>query len=785
MAYDASDIVVIEDDIEKIKQEHHMYIGFDRWEATKHLAKEIIQNSIDEAASEGSNCDLITLTCDEVIKSIRVDDNGRGVPLSVMEKVCTIIQSSGKFKKGDNNAYKYAAGTHGVGMTATNALSTKFIFVSKRDGIKKTLLYEFGHLVSSKEEEYTGPSGTSVTFIPNEAILKSVKFDYKDLFGLCRTMAYLSKVTIKCKAKTKNGKEEKEKYVSKNGIVDLINDLAPEHLIKPIHIKYEENNMVAEVAFTYAPESKVVKESDDNCCIVSFANFCTTTEGGTHVKGFRQGLMSAMSKYVKDNILTKRDNKLKITDDDVRNGLVAVVNIMLLDGNYSGQIKAKLQTEEALPFMKAVTIKGINKWIKKDERHAKTIGNWIKEMAKVRTKSSEERKSVLKNNTQYLNGLSKDKPKNWFCESPNKRHPVYGRELIIVEGQSAGGTAKHARDPRFQDIYYLRGVVKNGIASLSEMMKNQEFKGLVQALGTNVGKEFNADKCRYDRIIITTDADVDGNRITSGVCTIFMVHFYELVKRGLVYKIVPPLYKVEVGKKKILLQNNKEYAEFIQKQIASKVTISLKNKELSKAEVIDLLVRNKRYLDDIDALAKHLIVNPELAELVAFHSNDKDNYKALIKDVNKRFPFIKLTKDKKDKYSLEGLADMEYQLVKLNKKLKKKAERLNIHLNDIEKGNIYYKCNGEKVSLYTMMKKLKAYEPNHKQRYKGLGEMNADAVYDTILNVETRTLLQLRTDDYEKDMEVFNVLHGSKAKDRENRKALMSKFKIDLDDIDS
>ena len=777
MSYSDNDIEIIEDDIEKIKKEHHTYIGFDNWDAVKHLFKEVLQNSVDEAASKESPCDLIISYVNEINKTIRVEDNGRGIPLGMLEKVCIIIQSSGKFNKGSNNAYKYATGTHGVGLTATNALSTKFKITSMRDGKKKTVFFEFGHKVKEKIEDYYGPSGTIVEFTPNEEILKKCNFNYKDIFEICKLMSYHQDILFKCKAITKSGETIKEKYRSKNGIVDLVNEMAPNALMKPVYIKYEENNMLAEVAFTYA--SDIVGKKDENSKIVSFANFCTTTEGGTHVDGFKQGLTLAMGKYVRENILTKRDKNIVINGDDIKNGLVAVINIMLTNGTYSGQIKAKLQTLEALPFMRTITMKGINKWLKEDTKHSKVIGSFIKDMAKLRIKSSEERKSVLKNNSNYLNGLSKNRPKNWYCENPNKI-PIEGRELIIVEGESAGGICKQARNPAFQDIFYLKGVVKNGTNDLNEMLKNDEFKGLVQALGTNVGKAFNPDKCRYVRILIATDADVDGNRITSGVCTWFINFFPELIKRGMIYKIVPPLYKITIGKKNILLKDNKEYAKFIQKQIATKVEIKKGKIVLSKNDVVDLLVRNKNYVDDINKLAKHFIINKELTELIALHIED-NNIKSLEKEILKRFPYLKINEK-----VIEGVADGEYQFFKLNKKSRKKLHRISMHLVEDEKSDIIYKINNEKVTLYNLLNKLKAYEPKHKQRYKGLGEMNPDAVYECILDPDSRQLIRLTlSKDYDRDVEVFNVLHGKKPKYREERKTLMSKFRISLEDIDS
>ena len=787
--YTEKDIQIIKDDVEKIKVGHDMYIGCNKWDAVIHLLKEVLQNSIDEAANEDSPCDEIFVDVDEQTKAITISDNGRGIPLGVMEQICTLIQSSGKFKKGSGNAYKFSAGKFGVGITAVNALSVKFIMIVMRDGIKKTNTFEFGHIVDSKTEKCPkSKHGTTISFIPNEEILGKAKYNHEDVLNLCETMTYLSKVNIMCHVYTKNGKDISEKYVSKNGIKDLITKLCPDKIIKPIYIRQEETDKMVEVAFTYAPESEVLKNNGNQPFILSYANYCTTVEGGTHEVGFRQGLANAMTKFVKENCLNKKEaNKLNIIADDTRVGLVAVVNILHINPEFSGQIKAKLINDDIISFVRDAVNKGLRKWYKENEKDAKKVGDWIKSMAKVRLKSSEEKKAVIKDG--FSNAFSKNKIKNYKRATGNKN-----LELIIVEGDSAGGTANQARDKSYQELFYLRGVIKNTLGLTTvKALDNAEVRGMITCIGTNYGKNFNIDKCRYDKIIIATDADSDGFKITSLLSVLFLVHLPGLVEAGKVYKSVPPLYKVQEGKRAIYLKDNKAYAEYLQNKIANAMDIykveGSKKKDavkLKKSEVVDLIVRNKNYVRDIVKLSRQFVCDTRLVELIALYHDDivNNDMKKISKEVSKKFEFLELKKEK-GIYVLEGLVDKEYQYVRLTDKTLKRVKDIAKHIKKAEEGNIYYMANDKVVTLYELLKIFETYEPAHKQRYKGLGEMNASQLWETTLNPESRVLIQLTTDDIKKDLETFNLIHGKKEECRNERKLMMSKFKIDLDDIDN
>ena len=281
--YNEDSIVIIEDDIEKIKQARGMYIGTTKFDCVMHLFKEVLQNSIDESNNKNSGCDKIEVFVDCINKKIRISDNGRGIPLGVVEKICTVIQSSGKFNKDDKkSAYgKGTSGLNGVGLTAVNALSNYFIIKSYREDKVKICKFEFGHIVKTEMKDAIGhETGTIVEFNPNEELIGRCSYDHKQFLELCETMSYLSDLKIKCEVVSSKGKEIKEKYHSKNGIIDLLNKLVDSPIVKPIYLCSESDEISIEVAFTYATEEdcKLLKENN-NTYIESFVNFCTTKEG--------------------------------------------------------------------------------------------------------------------------------------------------------------------------------------------------------------------------------------------------------------------------------------------------------------------------------------------------------------------------------------------------------------------------------------------------------------------------------------------------------------------------
>lgn len=335
-SYGDDSIIVITDDIDRLRKKFEMYIGYTGTMAFLHLIKEVLQNSIDEAVSDVSPCDEIFIYYNEKKKEIRIVDNGRGIPLSKIEAVCSYIQSSGKFEKGDDNAYKYSAGLNGVGLTAANALSKWLTVVVIRDGLKKEVKFKCGRVVDSKEVKFkSDTTSTDITFVPDEDVLGPVDLDYHALLDLAEAMSHLSRTKIHVHIHTKGKDGDINKTYKSNGIVDALVDMVGKNnlLMEPLYFRKEDKDKNIEVAMCYV--SNTTNEQ-----VLSYANYCTTVDHGTPLTGVKAGLSSAMTKYVKENILNKKEKEtLDISGDDCRCGWACVINVNHIKPSFVGQVK--------------------------------------------------------------------------------------------------------------------------------------------------------------------------------------------------------------------------------------------------------------------------------------------------------------------------------------------------------------------------------------------------------------------------------------------------------------
>ncbi|MEA3430628.1 MAG: DNA topoisomerase (ATP-hydrolyzing) subunit B [Nanoarchaeota archaeon] len=549
-SYRAEKIQVMEG-LEAVRKRPAMYIGTTNVRGLHHIVYEVVDNSIDEALAGFCTRVSVTINTDG---SVTVEDNGRGIPVDIhpkynkpaIEMVLTMLHAGGKF---DNNAYKVSGGLHGVGVSCTNALSVKLIAEVKRDGKTYSMEFERGKKVSELKEIGTSDeTGTTIKFYPDPEIFEVVEFNFETLAARLRELAFLNKgVEIKLKDENQN-KEKIFKY--EGGIVSFIEYLNKNKtsLHKPIYFQKEKNGSILEIAMQY---NDAYQES-----VFSFANNINTHEGGTHLSGFKTALTRVINTYIQKNNMDKNDTK--ISGEDCREGLTAVISIKIKDPQFEGQTKTKLGNHEVKGIVDSIVTSGLGMFFEENPAIAKNVILKCLNAAKAREAARKareltRRKSVLESGS--LPGKLAD------CQEkdPSKC------EVYIVEGDSAGGSAKQGRDKKYQAILPLRGKILNvEKARINRVMENEEIITLITALGCGISEEFNINKARYHKIIIMTDADTDGNHITTLLLTFFYRYMKELIEAGYLYIAMPPLYLIKKGKAKKYAYNDKEKKEILE-----------------------------------------------------------------------------------------------------------------------------------------------------------------------------------------------------------------------------
>ncbi|MDO4224939.1 MAG: DNA topoisomerase (ATP-hydrolyzing) subunit B [Bergeyella zoohelcum] len=558
--YTASSIQSLEG-IEHVRLRPSMYIGDVGSRGLHHLVYEVVDNSIDEALA--GHCDTITVTIHEG-NSITVTDNGRGIPVdfhekeqkSALEVVMTKIGAGGKF---DTDSYTAPGGLHGVGVSCVNALSTDMTTTVHRDGKVYQQKYQRGRAVS--EVEMIGTSdkkGTEQFFQPDETIFNELVYSYDTLAGRLRELSFLNKgITIKItdeRQKDENGQPLSETFHSEGGLkefVEYIDGNREGIMENVIFMEGERDDIPVEVAMRYNTSFS------EN--IHSYVNNINTHEGGTHLSGFRRALTRILKKYA-DDLGTPQKEKVEITGDDFREGLTAVVSVKVMEPQFQGQTKTKLGNSEVSGAVDKIVGEMLTNFLEENPNEAKQIVQKVVLAAKARQAAKKAREMVQRKSPMGGAGLP---GKLADCSS---KDPEIS-EIFLVEGDSAGGTAKQGRDRHFQAILPLRGKILNVEKSmLHKVYENDEIKNIYTALGVSVGTEedskaLNLSKLRYHKVVIMTDADVDGSHISTLILTFFFRYMKELIEQGYVYIASPPLYLLKRGNKKIYAWNEKEREE--------------------------------------------------------------------------------------------------------------------------------------------------------------------------------------------------------------------------------
>jgi DNA gyrase subunit B len=787
-AYDAASIKVL-GDLEAVRKRPAMYIGSTGAMGLHHLVWEVVDNSVDEALA--GYCDRIDVVVHSD-DSVTVIDNGRGIPVdlhkeegrSAAEVVMTVLHAGGKF---DTNSYKVSGGLHGVGVSVVNALSERLELEIWRDGYTWEQSYEHGKPVQDlKRAGKTERRGTKITFLPDAKILDTIDFNYDTLAQRLRELSFLNKgLTIRLKDERSNKQAE---FHYHGGIAEFIKHLNKNKEVlhpTPIYAEADRDNVHMEFALQY---NDGYAET-----VFSFANNINTVDGGTHLSGFRSALTRAINQYGQNQGLFK-DVKENLQGEDVREGLVAVISVKLPQPQFEGQTKGKLNSDIQSTVASFVYEKLMEAFEKNPTVGRKVCAKAI-DASRAREAARKARELTRRKGALDSGGLP---GKLADCQ---ERDPERC-ELFLVEGDSAGGSAKQGRDRRYQAILPLRGKILNvEKARFDKMLGHEEIRALITALGTGIGKDdFDVTKLRYSKIIIMTDADVDGSHIRTLLLTFFYRQMPELVERGHVYIAQPPLYLIKKGKSLRYIRDEKEFRREIMRRATEDHTVEVgdgKKTKLQGGELTNFLMALAEYVELFDKLQKRLgderpinaLLKAELGKKMELENKDK--LELVARELKAEGFTITLRLDEEHNlYTLTFASDtlgertIDWDLV--SSADYKRLLDLYRRVRDYDKPPFIIATNGTQLTIedrgqlleHVMALGKKAFTV---QRFKGLGEMNPDQLWQTTMDAEQRVLLQVKVEDHVEADSIFTVLMGDVV---EPRRQFIEDNALDVKNLD-
>ena len=751
--YGADNIKVLKG-LEAVRKRPGMYIGDTNINGLHHLIYEVVDNSIDEAMA--GYCDSIKVELTREGSCI-VTDNGRGIPvgwhegenMSAATVVLTILHAGGKF---DKDTYKVSGGLHGVGVSVVNALSSKLVATIKREGNEHRQEFAAGiPQTPLGVVKTTNRTGTMIEFWPDNTIFETTEFQFEILQTRFKELAYLNpKITIELKDQ-RDGRAEV--YHFEGGIKQFVLDLnKKEKVAEPVHYTASIEDVEVDVAMMY--------NSTYSEILFSFVNNIKTIDGGTHESGFRAGLTRAITNYISLNAGV-REKDAKITGDDVREGLIAIVSVKVPEPQFEGQTKGKLGSSYVKPIVQKLVYEQLVKYFEENPIEAKAIMNKALAAARGREAAKNARDLTRRKDAMSIGTLP---GKLADCQS---KDPSIC-ELYLVEGDSAGGSAKQGRDRVFQAILPLKGKILNVEKSrLDKILKSDEIKNMITALGCGIGEEFNEEKLRYHKLIIMTDADVDGSHIQTLLLTFLFRFLRPIVDNGYVYLAQPPLYRYKKGKKEIYLKDDHEMNTFLIESGMDSIDIE----GVGTPDLVDFFKIISAYRGILKELEKrfsmievirYLIENPDLIVL----STDKLfaeierfitalGYNILNHYINDEgiHLFIQ-TKDGLE----ELLLDESFYTNPLYEEARYIYTKILVRDFDVFDGR-------DPVEVLDEIEKS-AKKGAYIQRYKGLGEMNPEQLWETTMNPENRRLLQVKVEDAEAASDTFTLFMGDEVEPR-------------------
>jgi DNA gyrase subunit B len=786
-AYSASSITVLEG-LAAVRKRPAMYIGSTDVRGLHHLVYEVLDNSIDEAMA--GYCDHIKVQV-HLDNSVTVMDNGRGIPVDMhpkekrpaVEVVMTVLHAGGKF---DNDSYKVSGGLHGVGVSVVNALSEYLEVTVNRDGKKYTQRYERGVPVTElKTVGESTRSGTIIRFRPDEEIFEEMNFAYDVLAKRFEELAYLnSGIRIEFfDERTQN----RDVFKFEGGIISFIGNKNQDNGIhKIISGTGEVEGVTVDFALQYTAGYK------EN--VFTFANNIRTKEGGTHLAGFKTALTRALNSYIQHNELPKK-LKQKLSGDDVREGLTAIVSVKIPDPQFEGQTKTKLGNSEVAGYVAGLVYDRISVFLGENPKDAKLIIEKAVDASRARDAARRARELVRRKGALSDNALP---GKLADCQS---KDPEVS-EVFIVEGDSAGGSAKQGRNPHFQAILPLRGKILNVEKTrFDKVLQNKEIKALITAMGAGIGEDaIDLAKLRYHKIVIMTDADVDGAHIRTLLLTFFFRQYQELIERGYLYIAQPPLFRAHKGSFEKYIGSEKELQEFLLERICSDLTVrdagaeedagvTLSGQELREFALNIGLLRDKVVEAGNIGVQEDLFLGildfPERLTPGMFVEGDFQSFASLIKKWGYELTVVKEEIEEEDQdnplehepvHVLQFVDENEHHIrigvEFFNSRLYKRSYGLVEALRNVTPAtgfDVGYREETERAgSRFELLDLIldKAHKGLNIQRYKGLGEMNPEQLWSTTMDPERRTLLQVSIEDAAEADELFTKLMGDKVEPR-------------------
>lgn len=740
--------------LEAVRKRPGMYIGDTNINGLHHMVYEVVDNSIDEAMAGYCDRIKITLTSEG---SVIIEDNGRGIPVDMHPTehiptatvVLTILHAGGKF---DNDTYKVSGGLHGVGVSVVNALSKHLIMTIKKNG--KIYRQEFQKGIPTSDLEIIGETnerGTTIEFFPDGEIMEVLDFNNETLITRFKEMAYLNQnITIDFKDE-RTGFEES--YHFENGLVQFIENINKKPFISTIlSFKGNEQETEVEIALAY-------NEGFDEK-VLSFVNNIRTPDGGTHEAGFRAGLSRAIINYIDANA-NAREKDTKITGDDVREGLIAIVSTKIIDPQFEGQTKGKLGSSFIKPIVQKLAFERLTKFFEENPNEAKIIMQKALLAARGREAAKKARELTRKKENFSVGTLP---GKLADCQS---KDPLES-EIYLVEGDSAGGSAKQGRDRVYQAILPLRGKILNVEKSrLDKILKSEEIKNMITAFGCGIGEEFNLERLRYHKIIIMTDADVDGSHIQTLLMTFFYRYLKPLIENGHIYIAQPPLYRFKKGKKEIYLKDEKALSEYlIENGIENFTFEGLGTKEL--LEILKYISHYRTVLKELEKryamidIIRLLIENPDYVSLSFEQMYEKiENFLQTI-ECNILSKVIQTDSITLYIQTKTGLIEIRIDEELFTNNFFEEAQYI---YNKIIQRDLNFLKNKDPLTLLEEVEKS-AKKGADIQRYKGLGEMNPEQLWETTMIPQNRTLLRVTLPSDEEADKIFMLFMGDEVEPR-------------------